>query len=137
MALFSQRSASILCYVGQYWPHPPALRKIETQIGSKLFHATGIIFSRAMLAHMPSIGAARITIPSAMCWAALARGAASIFSHLTYAARDLVDTASVDLPAVRAHLGSPLALVLARALAWCSTSGWSSLPTPLARHAPC
>ena len=107
IALFNARAAPTLTYIGQFWPAPPSLRRLELELGSKLFHAPGIAFSRCVLANVAAVAKVRLTLPSALCWACLARAHAKTFVQFAGLARTLIGAAENLVEATRLFAGEP------------------------------
>ena len=83
------------------------MRRLELELGSKLFHAPGIAFSRCVLANLVAVAKVRLTLPSALCWACLARAHAKTFAHFAALAGTLPVAAENVFEAARLLAGEP------------------------------
>lgn len=108
--LLRSRADSVLQYLGQLLEPPAELRALEAQYVGKLLHAPGKTLSRAMVARAPQFLRLDVGLPSAGCWAALARSTSRTFISLLPEALDLKRAAELHGGAARffkGHLSPP------------------------------
>ena len=87
----------MLGYIAQLLPPSPDLPRIETCIFSKLLSAPGIFMPRAAAARSAEFFQVRFALPSAQCWAALARATFKTFACTAGLAQQVRTAAEASL----------------------------------------
>ena len=80
------------------FPPSKRLAALEVQLVSKIWHAPGILFSRAMIGHMQKLSNTRMLLPTAVCWATFVRAAVSTFKPIASTGERLRGLAEQHLP---------------------------------------
>ena len=98
-ALFNLRAVSCLSFMSMFFPPPTTLNRLEIELISKLFHTPGVFFSRPLAANMRAWLGTHCLLPSAHCWAVLARAAKWTFMDF-YPLTDVLTAIEDILPYV-------------------------------------